>query len=628
MSFKKKLIPAVVASGLVFGSTGVNAGLFTGVYVFGDSLSDAGYYRPFLSTIGVPAALVPVLGRFTTNPGPIWAELVAQNYGGNPKPSNAGGSIYAQGGAKVASDSTSTPPGNAQRPVSTQITEYLSANNGKADPHALYSVWAGANDIFQNFAGIAGGQINATTFINTTVGAEIQQIGRLKAAGAKYVLVFGLPDLGSTPQFSSLGAAAAGAATQLSGGFNTTLWTGLKSNGIEVIPVDAAALLADVRANAAAFGFTNITDRACGNLPPFTTDGSSQFCNPANLVNANAATTYLFADGVHPTSGAHAIVADFVESLIDGPNGASMLAEAPLRTREAHIRTLDTGLQSAVSTPLGKIAAFAAGDGGKYDLSAGDLNPAANTKNRSITAGVTMRASENVTLGLAIGNTTSDINMGSYGKFETDETAFSLFGAAKSGGFYLNGNASIADISFDGIHRHVKLGQVMRVASASTKGSNASGSVALGYDFELVKGFNIGPFGSFTSQKIDVNSYDEAGAGSANLRLSEQSRISRVSSLGVRASYDMGGWTPFLRFTMDKEHKNNAREVGASPLSLASGNTYTIPGFKGDDSWATGTIGIRGKVMDNVSLTVVYNNVSSKSNVKQDAITANISIGF
>src|SRR3954470_162024 len=108
MKTKKRLLPALVAS--VFLSAAApalaqqasNTGPFSNVYVFGDSLSDAGTFRPFLLSVGLPASVVAGMGRFTTNPGPVWSELVASHYGVNPAPSNAGGTIFAQGGARVA----------------------------------------------------------------------------------------------------------------------------------------------------------------------------------------------------------------------------------------------------------------------------------------------------------------------------------------------------------------------------------------------------------------------------------------------------------------------------------------------------------------------------------------------
>ncbi|MCY7386973.1 MAG: autotransporter domain-containing protein, partial [Burkholderiales bacterium] len=591
MSFKKRVIPALIASAMLVGTPAANAVTFSGVFVFGDSLSDSGFFRPFLVGVGTPAATAAGLGRFTTNPGPVWSELIAQTYGGNGAPSNAGGGIYAQGGARAQGDSASTPPGFAQRPIGTQIGEYLTRAGGSADPGALYAVWAGANDIFQNFAGIAGGTVNPTTVINTAAGTEIAQIARLRGAGARYIMVFNLPDLGSTPSFAptAIGAAGSAAATSLSLGYNATLFAGLI--GTKVIPVDAFALFNDVKANAAAFGFTNTTGMACNATPPVGLIA----CGPGNLVATGAATSYLFADGVHPTTGSQAIVADFVKSLIDGPNTYSTMTEVPLASRAAHIRTLDEGLQSGQSAAVGKIVAFAAGDGGKFDISRNNLSPQSNTKNRAGSAGVSMRASDVLTVGVAVGASTADTSLGSAGKFDLDETAFSLFASLRSDGLYGNFMATSSDLKFRNVQRTVKLGSLTRVASSSTNGSNVSMSLTAGYDFKF-NTVSVGPFASYTSQLVDVSAFTESGSGSADLNIFQQNRKSRVSSFGVRASVALGNWTPYARVSVDKENENSDRFVSANPVSVAAGLSYDIPGYKGDDTWVTGTIGVRGKL--------------------------------
>jgi outer membrane lipase/esterase len=349
---KKRVLPALILS--LFAAAAVQAQAqsapFTGVYVFGDSLSDAGYYRPFLASLGLPAPVVAQLGRFTTNPGPVWSELVSQYYGFTPAPSNIeGGNIYAQGGARVSQASASTPPGGAQRPVSTQIDEFLATGGGEADPGALYAVWAGGNDFLQNIGAFQAGAITQAQLQANVLGAaqgEIGQVARLRAAGARYILVFSLPDIGATPASAAGGPAAVAGATALSAGYNTTLFTGLQGAGMRVIPVDVFSLLNEVRANPAEFGFTNLTGIACGPFPPITTSGNSQFCLDSNLVAPNAGNEYLFADSVHPTAATHAIIADFVTSLIDGPAQYGLLAESALRAREAHVRTLSDGLSA------------------------------------------------------------------------------------------------------------------------------------------------------------------------------------------------------------------------------------------------------------------------------------------
>ena len=620
-SFVKRMLPAVVA-GLVGMSGAANAVKFQGVYVFGDSLSDSGYFRPFLLQIGVPASTAATLGRFTTNPGPVWSEIIAQQYGGNANPSNvAGGGIFAQGGARVTASSTSTPPGGAQRPVSTQITEFLAASGGSANPNGLYAIWAGGNDLLQ--AGAAG---------VASANDVAAQSARLRAAGARHILVFALPNLGITPGAIAGGPAVVSLQTQASAGFNITLFNALAATGQRVIPVDVFTMLNEVAANASAFGFTNITSMACGPFPPFApAGGNSQFCTGANLVPGATPNNYLFADSIHPTAGAHAIVADLVKSLIDGPNAYSTMAEVPLASRAGHIRTLDAGLQQGATSAVGKVNVFAAYDGAKFDISAANNNAQTNSKNRAATVGLTMRVSEAVTVGVAIGKNTNDVTMGSLGQYELDETALSLFASAKVGGFYGNATFSNADLKFNGIRRNVRLGITTRANNASTNGSNTSGSVMVGYDFQLGS-VALGPFVGMTNQSVSVGGFQEnanaAVALSTDLRISEQSRTSRVTSVGLRASTTIGSFTPYARVSFDSDGNNNERFVTASPVTIAQNIKYDIPGYRGDGKWVTGVVGIRGNITQQIGLGLSYSAVSSKEGVKQDGVTANVNFAF
>ena len=102
---------------------------------FGDSLSDVGTYAPFASTLGG--------GRFTTNPGQVWTQLVATYYGDTliaaqtggysvPVVNNPNGYGYGQGGALVTNPQGNgwAPNGTAALtvPVATQLQNYLSGH--------------------------------------------------------------------------------------------------------------------------------------------------------------------------------------------------------------------------------------------------------------------------------------------------------------------------------------------------------------------------------------------------------------------------------------------------------------------------------------------------------------------
>ncbi|HRE14295.1 MAG TPA: autotransporter domain-containing protein, partial [Usitatibacteraceae bacterium] len=339
-----------------------------------------------------------------------------------------------------------------------------------------------------------------------------------------------------------------------------------------------------------------------------------------------AENSYLFADGVHPTTGAHRIVANFVTSLLEGPTTLSTLAEVPLRTRAGHVAVLDSGLQSGQRAETGKLTAFAGASNGDYDLDGGGAS--LGSTNNAVAIGVTMRATEAVTIGAAFGKSKGEATFGSGGGFRTVEEAMSLFAGVKMGGFHASGTATIADVDFNDVRRHVQLGNVLRVAESRPQGTNASFFLNGGYDFTFGK-FSVGPVAAWTSQNVEINSFDEAGAGSANLRIGQQKRRSDVGSFGVRASLDLGTVVPYAKFTADKERKNDERFVTATPLTLvASGNAYDLPAFQSDASFNTVALGVRGVFGGWLGYGLQYTKVSGRSGVKEDLFSGSLSVKF
>lgn len=628
--FLRSLAAAACLAGA---SLAAHAQQFSNVIIFGDSLSDAGYYKPILAAAGAPAALG--LGRFTTVPGPVWAELVAAYYGHPTVPSNqTGGLDFAQGGARVATNSASTPTGASQRPISTQVGEYLT-RAGSADPNALYLFWGGANDVLQTLPLVSTGAITAdqaAAAIQAAAGAEIQQAARLRAAGARYIVVVTLPNIGATPALTAAGAAAQAGATQLSAGFNTALLAGLAQSNLRVIPIDAFTFLTEVRANPSAYGFTNITTPACGAFPPFSSGPDALFCPPNVWAAPNANQTYLYADGIHPTTAAHAIFAQFVESMISAPNQYSLLAEAPLRSMQGHQRTLQDGLVLARNRAEGqRWHVFVSGDHGVFqiDRDAG-VQQFKNTSN-SLTVGATTNLSEAVTLGIA-GGWTEGRNrfVAGTGNFNSKDKMLSLFGSVTMGGFYGTGIASISEINYGEIRRFIPLGPATRTENANATGTNAAAQFFAGYDFRLGQ-LTIGPTVGVTTQHVSVGQFDEQGNDASALRIFEQARRSEVWSGGVRASFDLGeGWTPWVRVTYDKERRDDARVVTAMPLTLvATGNSYDIPAYMPDNTFTSLLAGIHGTLADGrMGVGVQYYTVMGRSGIRDDGVSLLLSYRF
>jgi len=185
----------------------------------------------------------------------------------------------------------------------------------------------------------------------------------------------------------------------------------------------------------------------------------------------------------------------------------------------------------------------------------------------------------------------------------------------------------VADVDYDNIRRNVALGQASRTASASATGSNSSGSLTAGYDFKFGK-LSVGPFAGITAQNVTVNGFTEDGAGTANLKIGQQKRSSRITSFGARASFDIGNFTPFVRVSAEREDMNNGRMIEASPAHLASGNTYYIPSYVGDNKWTTATVGVRGRLGERIGLALLFSSVSSRAGAKQEGAAASVVFQF
>jgi outer membrane lipase/esterase len=562
----------------------------------------------------------------------VWSEIVVGDFGGTPLPSNvSGGTIFAQGGARVNTiPGYVTPPGQPQRSIKIQIDEYLAQGGGAADPNALYTVWAGANDVFSELAAFQAGQITQAQLQTNVLGAataEVGQIARLQAAGARYIAVFTLPNIGGTPAFA--GGPFSSAVTQLSAGYNTTLFTGLAGTGLRVIPVDTFTLFNQIIANPAAYGFTNATTPACGPFPGLSTSSNSFFCYSGNLVAPGADQNYVFADPVHPTTATHRLVAQFVEGLIAAPANYGMMAESAVRARGSQIRTISDGLVRNRAMEVGKWGVFVGGDATDFEVEEGSGTPfGATNKIRSGSVGVTMRASESITIGAAYGYSKNKASLGDSGGYTNNEHVWSLFASAVWRGFYGEGIFSMSELEFNDIHRPITLGTNNSSASARADGSNASAYIAAGYDFPIGRA-TIGPTVSVLTQDVDVNGFSETGGGASGLLIKGQKRKSEVWSVGARASVNWGNWMPWARITADKERRDDVRVVTAMPLSLtAVGSTYDVPTWKPDTSWTTFAVGVAGKLAPNVGLSVTYTRVDGRSNIKEDGISGIVSFAF
>lgn len=603
---------------------------YGGIYFFGDSLTDSG---AFTNLTG------PDANKFTNNPGSVWSQVLGGRYGFAVSPGYAlnpataqfsatGGNNYAIGGARVTSPpgvfSLAAPNealGNAIAagivPVTGQITTNLGQTGGVASPNALYAVWAGANDVFYQ-AGVVGATgpsaiPQASDAIIAAARDEVMQIVRLRGAGAQNILVIALPDMGATPYGMANPTTTGALLTQLSAGYNSALSQILVGAGVrDIAYLDPRGLLADMMARPAAWGITNTSVPACGAI-------SSLGCGPAQQIPGSA--NFLFADGVHPTSYVHRIVADWAYASLEAPGRMAALTSLPMGSIDSQWRAIDARLRHRQMAAGSGWQAFAAADYAPTRQDRTSLAPSVSGNGKSITVGVEKRwgpVSAGAAIGAADGGYSFDQGAGS---IDYTQTLVSAFGALQFDAAYLDATFSVGSLDFD-TRRH--LGPLS--TPGSTKGSQWGFKFGGGYNLSAGS-LSHGPVAALLWQHTKVDSFAETGLTA--MAFGEQSRDSMRHRIGWQAAWDMpmtwGRVAPYARLTHEKEYKDRQGTVTAGVAG--SPFAFSVPIRNQQDGYGLLAVGATMQYA-RLSAHLGLSSTLGRSGGREESVSVGISMPF
>jgi outer membrane lipase/esterase len=282
---------------------------FSDAFFFGDSLTDTGIFCEGLDLV-TGQGYAP--GRCSN--GDVWADVLAEALGVNLDPLEEN---FAKGG-----DTTSDLDGQID------LFEASLLFFQDADPDALYVVWLGSNDVLA--------MPSNPLAMENAVGRIVDGIERLHDLGAEHFLVPNLVDVGRAwghfdfdfPQVKGaiFTPEERARVTELSSEFNALLPPALATlSGVTVHPLDVHALLEDLFATPASFGFS-----------PDVIDSTSQATDfgipclevPAceNDPQGVIADGFILFDALHPTTAAHRLIG--IRAVRAVPEPAAVLAQA------------------------------------------------------------------------------------------------------------------------------------------------------------------------------------------------------------------------------------------------------------------------------------------------------------
>jgi outer membrane lipase/esterase len=591
------------------------------LFAFGDSLSDNGN---LYKLIGYPPPPYSE-GRFSN--GPVWIQYLP----GLTGLSFSAGNDYAVGGAFTGNITYNgvdygtnlvapTVPG-----INTEIAEFA-ASGGRFSRGDIVSLWGGANNYFEYADIIEANPAEANAIIAQAVPYTISQLkgdaAALISLGAHTLLVPNIPNLGETPDFNT-SAIASGLADELSDGHNAALPGTMEAlhlkTGANIIVLNESQLLGDVVANPFRYGFVNATN-ACIDTPA--------------CVNGSTKTqdTYVFWDGVHPTTRAHDFIAQYAAASLLGFESLTVPAQLGATGAQDFTTLLDNRMQALRSgaggfsynvdgaagtngDPDQKFGLFVSGGGGNgyRNNDSGGTDLGFTYTNAATVLGADYRFSPNFTAGIALGYGDDWANVNEGGKVHNEAFTGGLYAVASSGPIYVDASFGYGNNWYRTSRPGVGYGSVV----GKPDGHNTTFDIEGGYNLAPWHNIGLTPQLGFSYDDAALQGYTEAGDPLLTEQVSSQGYQELLATPGFTAAtgLNLGGLqvAPYASAAAQIHLGNEGQDFTSSftdePIVTLT-NTYPNQ----PAAWALFGAGANASLSNNLSASLSVTTTAFKAN--------------
>lgn len=596
---------------------------YTALVVFGDSLSDAGQFTDADGPAGATR-------RFTNRVGPTYQPgsgerigstspmLLGERLGLGPQAGStsavaleqglADGDNWAVGGYRTDQIYDSiTGIGGSQAGTRTRDGYLVDlANRGQTlDPNALFYVNGGGNNFLQGTIFSQGAAVGA--------GELADSVAALQGAGARYIVVSLLPDVGNTPAVS--GTALAPAISSLGREFNTALVSRLEGIDAQIIPLNVPLLFGEVLSNPASFGL-DATQNLIGTC----------FDDCAN-VNAtwgiNSATPdptkLLFNDSVHPTTAVQKIFSDYTYSLLAAPYELTLLPEmahGAVRAHQDQLRSQWLADWQAWQN-VGQWRAFVNGGGQRQDFDRQASSVSADSDGYSLNLGGSYRLDDAWRVGLALGLDKQELDAGA-SDYALRSYLLSAFAQYEHNRWWGDVSASVGKLDYDDLKRGFDLGVSTRREQGDSEGDVWAFSGRLGYDIaEAGSRWHLSPFISADYARVEVDGYAEAGNRATALSFGDQERTSKRLGVGLQGRFALSPSTQlFAEVAHEREYEDDVSDLDIALNSLPTLG-YTLQGYAPTDHLNRASLGFNQQLTADLALRGAYSLRQAEDDTQQ-----------
>lgn len=608
---------------------------YSSFIVFGDSLNDAGQF----ADPGGPAGATQ---RYTNRVGPTYkdgsgevrslnsTQILGGKLGFSADQTAAStsatraseglpdGNNWAVGGYRtdqiLDSITTTSDTGDRSRPG------YLVGTNFRADPNALYYLSGGGNDFLQ-------GRVISLDQANAAADRLVNSAQVLSQAGARYIMVWLLPDIGLTPAVN--GSPLQAFTSQLSAQFNTELVRQLQTVNAEIIPLNIPLLLKESFANPAQFGLA--TDQ---NLTATCFSGSG--CTENARYGINSATPdptkLIYNDSVHPTEAGQRLIADYAYSLLAAPWEVTLLPEMAQGTLRAHQDELRSQWQADWENwqGVGQWRAIVAGGGQHQDFDTQRSGASADGNGYNLNIGGSYRLNEAWRVGVAAGFYRQNLEAGNNDSdYKLNTYLGTAFAQYQQNRWWADAAATAGHLDYSNLKRKFDLGVNERGEKGDTSGDVLAFSARVGYDIaqQASSPWHLSPFVSADYARVKVDGYSEDGADSTALTFDDQKRTSRRLGIGLQGKYQITPQTQvFGEVAHEREYEDDTQKLTMALNSLPD-NRYTLEGYTPQTNLNRLNLGVSHKLTQDLALRASYN-IRKGDDFTQQGINVGVSLDF
>mgnify|MGYP000241739841 CR=1 FL=1 len=591
---------------------------FNQLVIFGDSLFDTGNRTDIGTSI-----------KFTNRKpdGTGFAKIAPEHFAEylnlELTPAVTGGTNYAVGGyqtADILESVTGNPAGTSSGGLrvpgggagSVERSPYLTENSGVINPGTLILIDGGGNDIVDILQNNPG---SANTLIPAAAQNLITSAGALHTAGADYIMLANLPDLGA----NALGRAAdlntpgsAAAFSAATSNYNDAIAT-LTSRGLSnanIIPVDLNGAVNHILSNAQSYGLANGEINIGGGMMfdqrYMCYDGSNGFCVEHPVFGLSQPgrdpQRLFFNDYLHPTKMAGEIVGDYLIDIITAPTKVGLLPTLGLAATRTQITVAGNELRHS-RWHRAESRLFITGD---ISSEAYKTGLHSETDSKSLTAGKTFTASETLVYGgaVTVSRQTLDID-----KADFNADAWGLTGMLgyRQNGVFIDSLFGFSVLSYDDLKRDVQLGSQVFSAKGDTDGHAWTVDALAGFDILSSDSWHLAPAIGVRYINTTVDGYTESGGKISNYKWGKQRHKSLQWRYGVVTSGELSETlSVFGEVFKSREQKDSARQLSVRNTNLDF-PSYQLPGYKADgDSFTTLNLGGVLLIPGDASLNLTY----------------------